>query len=179
MVLTVWLSMRPVVGWGGAPASIRTSSRVRSVVERSLSRAGSFASAARVFTRPAALFCVAVALLATPALAGEADLEIPDLKEAKFFNGSISGHDLLLYGSFVIAGTLGISLFLRRQIRALPAHASMLNVADVIFETCKTYLTTQGRFILILWAFIAVIIAAYFGWLSPVPGKPVVLMWME
>ena len=55
-----------------------------------------------------ALLCLAaLCLCPLPAMAGEADLEIPDLKEAKFFGGTISGHSLLFYGSFVIAGTLG------------------------------------------------------------------------
>src|SRR5438105_1719999 len=49
----------------------------------------------------------------------------------------------------------------------------MREVSELIYETCKTYLITQGKFIVILWAFIAVIIAAYCGWLAPVPGKPV------
>jgi K(+)-stimulated pyrophosphate-energized sodium pump len=96
------------------------------------------------------------------AFAGEADLLIPDLKEATFFGGSISGHNLLLYGSLVIAGTLGISLYLRNQIKALPAHESMLKVADIIFETCKTYLLKQAQFLALLFALIAVAMAYYF-----------------
>jgi K(+)-stimulated pyrophosphate-energized sodium pump len=51
----------------------------------------------------------------------------------------------------------------------------MREISELIYETCKTYLVTQGKFILLLWAFIAVIIAAYFGWLAPVPGKSVAL----
>ncbi|MFM7413699.1 MAG: sodium/proton-translocating pyrophosphatase, partial [Planctomycetota bacterium] len=109
------------------------------------------------------LASVALVLLAAPASrASEADLAIPDLKTATFFDGAISGHDLLLYGSFVIAGTLGISLFLRRQIKALPAHESMLRVADVIFETCKTYLLKQAQFLGLLFALIAAAMAYYF-----------------
>src|SRR5512146_544589 len=49
----------------------------------------------------------------------------------------------------------------------------MRDISELIYETCKTYLITQGKFIVILWVFIAVIIAAYFGWLAPVPGKSV------
>ena len=49
----------------------------------------------------------------------------------------------------------------------------MLEISELIYETCKTYLVTQGKFILLLWVFIAVIIALYFGWLAPVPGKSV------
>jgi K(+)-stimulated pyrophosphate-energized sodium pump len=95
------------------------------------------------------------------ALASEADLAIPDLHEGKFFNGAISAWNLLFYGSFVIAGTLGISLYLRAQVAALPAHESMLKVADIIFATCKTYLIQQGKFLLLLFALIAVAISYY------------------
>ncbi|MGB6942844.1 MAG: hypothetical protein WBE37_10640, partial [Bryobacteraceae bacterium] len=54
-----------------------------------------------------------------------------------------------------------------------PVHRSMLEISELIYETCKTYLITQGKFLLLLWVFIAVIIAAYFGWLAPAPGKSV------
>src|SRR5439155_14562000 len=64
-------------------------------------------------------------------------------------------------GSIVICGTLGISLYLRTQIHKLPAHKSMLDVAEVIFQTCKTYLIQQGKFLLMLFAFIAVAITFY------------------
>src|SRR5207302_5632774 len=58
-----------------------------------------------------------------------------------------------------------------RQLKSLPVHVSMREVSELIYETCKTYLVTHGKFILSLWAFIAVIIAAYFAWLAPIPGK--------
>src|SRR5437763_8717743 len=61
------------------------------------------------------------------------------------------------------------------RLRNLPVHRAMLEISDLIYETCKTYLVTQGKFILLLWAFIAVIIAAYFGWLAPVPDKPIAI----
>ena len=59
------------------------------------------------------------------------------------------------------------------QLKNLPVHRSMREISELIYETCKTYLVTQGKFLMILWAFIAVVILAYFGWLAPVPGKPV------
>src|SRR5439155_1257997 len=97
-----------------------------------------------------------------PLYAGEADLAIPDLKRGKFDTlGGIDAWTLLFAGACVIAGTLGISLYLRAQIHALPAHRSMLNVADTIYETCKTYLIQQGKFLLMLFAFIAAAIAFY------------------
>ncbi|MBL8848816.1 MAG: sodium-translocating pyrophosphatase [Planctomycetaceae bacterium] len=102
-------------------------------------------------------------LYASPLTASEADLAIPDLHEGKFTiaGQEVSAWNLLFYGSFVIVGTLGISLSLRKQIHALPAHSSMLNVADIIFQTCKTYLVQQGKFLLMLFAMIAVAIAYY------------------
>lgn len=100
----------------------------------------------------------------SPLLASEANLKIPDLHEGRFhfFFGDISGWWLLLVGSFVIAGTLGISLSLRAQIAALPAHQSMLNVAEIIFQTCKTYLIQQGKFLMMLFALIAAAMTYYF-----------------
>ena len=87
-----------------------------------------------------AVALAALLLLAAPALASEADLAIPDLHAGTFFGGAVSAWWLLFCGALVICGTLGISLYLRAQIHALPAHKSMLDVAEIIFQTCKTYL---------------------------------------
>ena len=57
------------------------------------------------------------------------------------------------------------------RLKNLPVHRSMREISELIYETCKTYLVTQGKFILLFWAFIAVIIVLYFGYLAPVPGK--------
>src|SRR6476620_8679890 len=105
----------------------------------------------------------AVCLLANPLLiASEADLAIPDLHSGHFSTlGGISAWNLLFFGSFVILGTLGISLYLRSQIYKLPAHKSMLDVAEVIFQTCKTYLIQQGKFLAMLWVLIAIAISYY------------------
>jgi K(+)-stimulated pyrophosphate-energized sodium pump len=106
---------------------------------------------------------------------GEAALKLPDLSQVSFFNAAINGHNLLLIGIlFCLFGlAFGMTIYLR--LKNLPVHRSMREISELIYETCKTYLITQGKFILFLWAFIAVIIAAYFGWLSPVPGKSVAL----
>ena len=103
---------------------------------------------------------------------GEAALRLPDLSSVKFLGG-IDGHNLLLIGIlFCFLGLLfGLAIFMK--LKNLPVHQSMLDISELIYETCKTYLTTQGKFIMILWAFIAVVIAMYFGWLAPVPGKSV------
>ncbi len=102
---------------------------------------------------------------------GEASLILPDLSIVSF--GGVNGRTLLMSGLVVCALGLLFGLLTVTQLRNLPVHASMREVSELIYETCKTYLVTQGKFILILWAFIAVIIAAYFGWLAPVPGKSI------
>ncbi|HEY1271569.1 MAG TPA: sodium-translocating pyrophosphatase [Terriglobales bacterium] len=116
----------------------------------------------------------ATAALASPAEGGggEANLKLPDLSSVSFLNG-IDGHKLLLIGIlFCVFGLLfGLAIYVR--LKNLPVHRAMLEISELIYETCKTYLVTQGKFILVLWAFIAVIIGLYFGWLAPVPGKPV------
>src|SRR5207302_4281185 len=112
----------------------------------------------------AALLAAAAGLLLTgvPARASETSLAIPDLHAGRFDTlGGISAWWLLFWGACVIAGTLGISLYLRHQIRLLPAHGSMLTVSETIFQTCKTYLIQQGKFLLLLWLFIAVCISYY------------------
>ena len=113
-----------------------------------------------------------MAALAEPA-GGEAALKLPDLRSVSFFNGAINGHNLLLIGIVFCVFGLLFGLAIYTHLKNLPVHRAMLEISELIYETCKTYLTTQGKFILVLWAFIAVIIAAYFGWLAPVPGKPV------
>lgn len=102
-------------------------------------------------------------LSGTAARASEADLAIPNLKDGKFDTlGGITAYDLLLYGALVITGTIGISLYQLWQIHRQPAHRSMLGVAEIIFQTCKTYLIQQGKFLLMLFAIIAVAMAFYF-----------------
>jgi K(+)-stimulated pyrophosphate-energized sodium pump len=116
-------------------------------------------------------------LLAGSALASEAELAIPDLHQGTFDTlGGISAWNLLFYGSWVICGTLGISLYLRSQIRRLPAHESMLRVADVIYQTCKTYLVQQGKFLLMLFALIATAMSFYFLQLKGETPKTLLLV---
>ncbi len=110
--------------------------------------------------------------LAQSAAGGEANLVLPDLAQATFLGGT-SGRTLLMWGLVVCALGLLFGLATFTQLRNLPVHRSMLEISELIYETCKTYLITQGKFLLVLWVFIAVIISAYFGWLAPVPGKSV------
>ena len=105
---------------------------------------------------------------------GEANLTLPDLKSVVFehFFG-LNGHALLTIGLLFCVGGLLFGLAIYVQLKNLPVHRTMLEISDLIYETCKTYLVTQGKFILLLWAFIAVVISMYFGWLAPVPDKPI------
>src|SRR5215469_11429117 len=123
-----------------------------------------FAPVFRVF---AALF--ALALLAAPLLAqsqggGEANLKLPDLGTASFLGG-ISGRSLLMGG--LLVSTLGLifGLFIFVKLKNMAVHSSMREVSELIYETCKTYLATQGKFLVVLELFIAVIIIFYFGFL--------------
>ncbi|MDX6576214.1 MAG: K(+)-stimulated pyrophosphate-energized sodium pump [Blastocatellia bacterium] len=104
---------------------------------------------------------------------GEAALKLPDLSSVSFLG--VDGHTLLLVGLvFCFLGLMfGLAIYI--QLKNLPVHRSMREISELIYETCKTYLTTQGKFIMILWVFIAVIVVAYFGVLHPVPGHPVTL----
>ena len=107
----------------------------------------------------------ALCLLLGPSLAsaGEANLILPDLRTVSFFG--MTGHTLLLAGLLVCVGGLLFGLRTSQQLKNLPVHASMREVSELIYETCKTYLITQGKFILLLEVFIGVIMVVYFGWL--------------
>ena len=104
---------------------------------------------------------------------GEAGLKLPNLSSVRFLNGAIDGHKLLLIGILFCVFGLAFGLVTYTRLKNLPVHQAMREISELIYETCKTYLTTQGKFILLLWAFIAAIIGVYFGWLSPVPDKPI------
>ncbi|HEY7353827.1 MAG TPA: sodium-translocating pyrophosphatase [Terriglobales bacterium] len=94
-------------------------------------------------------------------VSGEANLKLPDLRSVSFLG--MNGHNLLLIGiAFCIFGLLfGLTIYSR--LKNLPVHKAMKEMSELIYETCKTYLITQGKFLLLLWAFIAVIILLYFG----------------
>ena len=104
---------------------------------------------------------------------GEANLVLPDLSSVSFFG--MNGHALLMIGLLFCFGGLMFGLAIYVQLKNAPVHRSMLEISELIYETCKTYLITQGKFIMLLWVFIAVIISLYFGWLAPVPNKPILV----
>ncbi len=123
--------------------------------------------------RCAALLAFAVAF-ALPGLAlaqdaprhhgGEASLVLPDLGSVSFLG--ISGHTLLMSGFLVCAFGLTFAMVIYMQLKNAPVHQSMKDVSELIYETCKTYMITQGKFILKLELFIGVIMVAYFGFFA-------------
>ena len=93
---------------------------------------------------------------------GEASLVLPDLHTVNFIGG-MNGHNLLLIGLVFCALGLLFGLVIYMQLKNMAVHTVMRDVSELIYETCKTYLVTQGKFLAILWAFIAVVIFIYFG----------------
>ena len=123
---------------------------------------GVFAGACAVWLSTAALFAQDQAPTAARHTGGEANLILPDLSQVTFFGG-VDGHTLLLSGLAVAGLGLLFGLMIYAQLQRMPVHQSMLDISELIYETCKTYLVQQGKFLLILEAFIGVIIAVYFG----------------
>ncbi len=142
----------------------------------SLLVAFNFARAKALLKRQYKTVAALLGLLLLPAFAGaqeaaggEASLKLPDLRSVSFANFfGLNGHNLLSIGLLFCAAGLLFGLVIFVQLKNLPVHRSMREISELIYETCKTYLYTQGKFILWLWAFIAVIISMYFGWLAPV-----------
>jgi K(+)-stimulated pyrophosphate-energized sodium pump len=127
----------------------------------------------------AALLTVgAASAYAQPAEAagGEASLKLPDLSSIKFLNGAIDGHNLLLIGILACFFGLAFGMVIFMRLKNLPVHRAMLEISELIYETCKTYLVTQGKFILLLWVFIAVIITLYFGALQHMETMRVIII---
>ncbi len=136
----------------------------------------------RLFTFLVPALLVAIFLVAAPARAfaqdsapnsagGEASLILPSLDVPTALG--VSGRTLLIYGMGVALLGLVFGFVTYTRLRNLPVHRSMREISELIYETCKTYLITQGKFLIVLWIFIAAVIVLYFGFLAPVPGKPV------
>src|SRR3989454_177091 len=121
---------------------------------------GMLATAAPALAQPAA---------ETPG--GEASLRIPNLSQVQFLG--MDGHKLLLFGILFCIFGLAFGLMIYTRLKNLPVHRAMREISELIYETCKTYLITQGKFLLLLWVFIAAVSVLYFGVLAPVPDKPI------
>jgi len=96
------------------------------------------------------------------AFAGEADIKIPDLTQVAFMGGSLGGLTILNIGLLICAIGMIFGWFQFTQTKNLPSHQAMLDVSNTIWETCKTYLFQQGKFLAGLWVLIAICIVYYF-----------------
>lgn len=152
-----------------------------------MSRAYSALSSARQsgLARRLSMLAATLGLGAIPAIASaaaghvsEADLVLPNLHDTAIasFLGGMSGWTLLCYGLLICIAGLVFGAVIYGQVKRMPVHRSMAEVSELIYETCKTYMITQGKFLLVLEAFIAVIIVAYFGWVQHMPASEVVLI---
>jgi len=110
----------------------------------------------------------------TTEMGGEANLILPDLSQSSFHG--YDGHTLLLFGLIVCAAGLVFGLVIMTQLKNLPVHESMREISELIYETCKTYLLQQGRFLLLLEVFIGTIIAVYFGVLQHLDALKVAII---
>jgi K(+)-stimulated pyrophosphate-energized sodium pump len=124
-----------------------------------------------------AILLSAVVTHAQPApesVGGEANLKLPDLSSVTFLG--IDGHRLLLFGILFCVFGLAFGLTIYTKLKNLPVHRAMREISELIYETCKTYLVTQGKFLLLLEAFIAVVIVLYFGLLLHYEAARVVII---
>ncbi len=110
------------------------------------------------------LFALVIILfLMTPmAFAGEADIKLPDLSQVSFMGGSLGGLTILNVGLIICLIGMAFGWMQYTQTKNLPAHQAMLDVSNTIWETCKTYLFQQGKFLAGLWVLIAICIFYYF-----------------
>ena len=142
-------------------------------------------------TTPARLAGVFIALLimSAPAFAadpasgapahkpgGEANLVLPNVGDVKFLNGAIDGHRLLTIGIFVSILGMGFGLWIYAQLKNMPVHKSMLDISELIYATCKSYMIQQGKFLMLLWVFIAIAVFCYFHLLVQFPLSKVLVI---
>ncbi|MCX5809388.1 MAG: sodium/proton-translocating pyrophosphatase, partial [Proteobacteria bacterium] len=124
------------------------------------------------------LFAAMLLMTAPLALAGEADIVLPDLSQVSFnIFGGLSGLSIMYFGIFICFVGLVFSIVQASQTKNLPAHKAMLDVSEIIWQTCKSYLAQQGKFLVILWVLIAICMVYYFMGLSHVPfGNTVIIL---
>ena len=122
-----------------------------------------------------AMLFTAMAAHAAPEAGGEANLKLPDLSSVSFIGG-VNGHNLLLYGILASVFGLVFGMVSFMKLKNLPVHRAMREISELIYETCKTYLITQGKFLMLLEAFIAVVIVLYFGALLHMEAMRVIII---
>ncbi len=120
------------------------------------------------FLTQASAAALMLLLSVSTAAASEADLVLPDMGSVSFLGG-VSGRTLLMVGLVISFVGVAFGLVTFVKLRNLPVHRSMRDISELIYETCKTYLITQGKFILLLELFIGAVMVIYFGWLKGMP----------
>jgi len=115
-------------------------------------------------------------LTAGAALAGEADIKLPDLTQVSFMGGTLPGLTILNIGLVICIIGMIFGVIQYMQTKNLPAHQAMLNVSQTIWETCKTYLLQQGKFLIALWILIAICIVYYFGALQAKTASDIIII---
>jgi K(+)-stimulated pyrophosphate-energized sodium pump len=123
---------------------------------------------------PAQTPAPAAAVSAPAHSGGEASLKLPDLAQASFVG--MTGRTMLQWGLLICLLGLAFGLVIYFQLKNLAVHQSMREISELIYETCKTYLITQGKFLMILELFIAVIIVFYFGILQHFAATKVIII---
>ncbi|HON59051.1 MAG TPA: sodium/proton-translocating pyrophosphatase, partial [Smithella sp.] len=115
-------------------------------------------------------------LSAGVAFAGEADIKLPDLTQVSFLGGTLPGLTILNVGLIICVVGMIFGIIQYVQTKNLPAHKAMLDVSQTIWETCKTYLIQQGKFLVALWILIAICIVYYFGALQGKGASDIVII---
>ncbi len=115
-------------------------------------------------------------LSAGVAFAGEADIKLPDLTQVSFLGGTLPGLTILNVGLIICVVGMIFGIIQYVQTKNLPAHKAMLDVSQTIWETCKTYLIQQGKFLVALWILIAICIVHYFGALQGKGASDIVII---
>jgi K(+)-stimulated pyrophosphate-energized sodium pump len=115
-------------------------------------------------------------LMVPVAFAAEADIKLPDLSQVSFMGGALSGMLILNLGLVICVIGMIFGWMQYSQTKSLPAHQAMLDVSQTIWETCKTYVLQQGKFLAGLWILIAICMVYYFGFLSHMPASAVVII---
>ncbi|HEX4350975.1 MAG TPA: sodium-translocating pyrophosphatase, partial [Verrucomicrobiae bacterium] len=121
-------------------------------------------------------FLLAALLGCGNAFAGEADIQLPPLDQVNFVHEAVTSHEILLFGLLVCAVGAAFGLWEFFRTRALPVHRSMGDVSNIIWETCKTYLLQQGKFLAALWVLIAACMIYYFSILQDKPFRNVLVI---
>ncbi len=152
--------------------------RTRLTTAQGTGESGLVSRLAKFFAAGSALVLMlmsAGSAMADESTSGEANLKLPDLSQVKFLWG-IDGHQLLVWGILFCVFGLAFGMTIYVRLKNLPVHRSMREISELIYETCKTYLVNQGKFLFLLWIFIAAVIVLYFGVLRHYESTKVVMI---